>query len=274
MSNEPHTGTNPRESGQASSRRRFLSALGLGVLAGTARFASGHILAGPRDETTRSTDHKVRIDGRVSRFEITVPDAHYQRVTGAEHSFSATFAAAQHQSYLATATADLAKQTSDRASAIRAAQSLAAGITYATDEASTGKFEFIRYPAETLVDGCGDCEDKAILLAGLLSRPPLDCRTALLIVPYHCATLVARADLPRSMVAAEPLSVTVGGTEYVYVEGVETVQPGRTARDYGDRPQMAAYDGHWTVLNTVALLDWGREAADRHGPDLVDAAIR
>ena len=272
MSNQSHAGATPPRSGQTSTRRRFLVALGSGVLGGT--YASGKRLAESQDDAVRTSDIKVRIDAEMAHVEVAVPEAHYQRVVDAEHSFSTTFAAAQHQPYLTPVTADLAKRAPDRASAMRAAQSLAARVTYATDEASTGEFEFVRYPAETLVDGCGDCEDKAILLAGLLSRPPLDCRTALFIVPNHCATLVARADLPPNLLAAEPVSVTLGGTVYVYVEAVEAVQPGRTARDYGDRPHMAAYDGHWTVLNADALLDWGRETFDQHGTDLVDAAIR
>lgn len=41
-------------------------------------------------------------------------------------------------------------------------------IPYKTDEESTGIVEYWRYPLETLVDGCGDCECKTILAAVLL----------------------------------------------------------------------------------------------------------
>ncbi len=40
-------------------------------------------------------------------------------------------------------------------------------IPYKTDEESTGIAEYWRYPLETLVDGCGDCECKTILAAVL-----------------------------------------------------------------------------------------------------------
>jgi hypothetical protein len=187
----------------------------------------------------------------------------------AEHSISETFAAAKRQSYLTPVMAEIAQRTPDRASAIRAAQSLTARITYITDEASTGEFEYVRYPAETLVHECGDCEDKAILLAGLLSRPPLDCQTALLIVPHHCATLVAREDVPSELLAADAISVTLGGMKYVYLEAVGTVRAGQAARDYGSRPHVAAYDGRWTVLDTGVLLDWAEKAVGRRGLDIV-----
>ena len=42
------------------------------------------------------------------------------------------------------------------------------GIDYVTDRISKDKEEYARYPLETLVDGVGDCEDTAILLADIL----------------------------------------------------------------------------------------------------------
>ena len=273
MSNRPHAGTTDRRCRASTTRRQLLSAIGGGALGGACAYGFESTLSDTPDRKTLASDHEVRIGDRTANVQVAVPKAHYQRVVDADHSFAETFLAARRQPYLTTVTAELAERAPDRASAIRAAQSLAVRIAYATDEESTEQFEFIRYPAETLVHGCGDCEDKAILLAGLLSRPPLDCRTALLIVPGHCATLVAREDVSRELIAADPLLVTLGGTDYVYFEAVERIQPGRAALDYGDRPEVAAYDGHWTVLNVEVLLKWGWEALDRHGFDLVSAVI-
>lgn len=272
MSNQSHVETTHWARRRTNTRRQFLAALGAGSLAGAVWSAYQNASVEPRDEAMRTSDHEIRIDGRTTEVRIAVPEARYQRVSDADHSFSKGFAAAQHQSYLAPVVAGITERASGRASAIRAVQSLAARITYVPDEDATGAVEFVRYPAETLVDGCGDCEDKAILLAGLLSRPPLDCRTALLVVPGHCATLAARADLPRELLAPDPVAVTLGDTEYVYVEAVESVQPGRAARDYGDRPRVAAFDGHWTVLDADALLEWTGELYDRHGYQLARIA--
>ena len=47
-------------------------------------------------------------------------------------------------------------------------------IPYAFDSDSKGEDEYVRYPVETLVDGCGDCEDKVALLAALLHEMEVD----------------------------------------------------------------------------------------------------
>lgn len=43
-------------------------------------------------------------------------------------------------------------------------------LPYETDRESTGTGSYPRYPVETLADGRADCEDAAVLLAGLLER--------------------------------------------------------------------------------------------------------
>lgn len=43
-------------------------------------------------------------------------------------------------------------------------------IPYESDLQSTGHQEWPKYPIETLYENCGDCEDKAILLAGILKE--------------------------------------------------------------------------------------------------------
>ena len=45
---------------------------------------------------------------------------------------------------------------------------LVQSIPYQYDIDSTGEKEFPKYPIETLYEGCGDCEDMSILLAGAL----------------------------------------------------------------------------------------------------------
>ena len=48
------------------------------------------------------------------------------------------------------------------------AVSFVQSIPYKTDKESTGMDEYYKYPIETLVDGCGDCEDSAILTAAIV----------------------------------------------------------------------------------------------------------
>jgi hypothetical protein len=83
----------------------------------------------------------------------------------------------------------------------------------------------------------------------------------------HCATLVARSDLPPGLVAT-PLTVTLGGTEFVYVEAVERVSPGEWARDYGERPILAAYRDRWHLVDAGAVLDATVTALDRGTPGI------
>lgn len=58
-------------------------------------------------------------------------------------------------------------------------------LRYAFDADSKGKDEYVRYPIETLVDGCGDCEDKVALLVALLYEMDID--FVLLVLPEHMA---------------------------------------------------------------------------------------
>lgn len=61
-------------------------------------------------------------------------------------------------------------------------------IPYAFDADSKGVDEYVRYPVETLVDGCGDCEDKVALLVALLYEMDVD--FILLVMPNHMAVAV------------------------------------------------------------------------------------
>jgi hypothetical protein len=58
-------------------------------------------------------------------------------------------------------------------------------LPYAFDIDSKGTDEYVRYPVETLVDGCGDCEDKVALLTALLYEMDVD--FLLLVLPEHMA---------------------------------------------------------------------------------------
>lgn len=68
---------------------------------------------------------------------------------------------------------------------IELALSFVQSLPYAYDSITKGVDEYLRYPIETLVDGCGDCEDKVALLAALLYEMDVD--FILLIMPEHMA---------------------------------------------------------------------------------------
>lgn len=57
---------------------------------------------------------------------------------------------------------------------------------------SVTKGEYPKYPVETLVEECGDCEDSSILGAALLKV--MGYNTALIFAPSHCALGIAEAE--------------------------------------------------------------------------------
>jgi hypothetical protein len=63
-----------------------------------------------------------------------------------------------------------------------------------------------RFPAETLVDGTGDCDDKSVLLAGLLSREGYNVSLLLFIPEHHMAVGIGSSCLQYN------------DTGYAYVE--------------------------------------------------------
>ena len=254
----------------APTRRRLLGAVGAGALAGLGGCV-GRVLGQSPTDTDRTIREAVtvRIDGESSTVRYGIPAAAYRSARDRDAAVPAATTAARTAEFLDDLAARLLDRAGSRAAGVRAAQSLTAALPYVTDAASTGHREYIRHPAETLVDGEGDCDDKAVLLSALLSRPAFDCRTGLVMPRGHCATLVARDDLPAGLVASAPLSVTLDGTAFVYLEAVGRVWPGDWARDYGERPLLAAYRDRWHVLDGGAMLDAAAAALDRGTPGIV-----
>ena len=83
--------------------------------------------------------------------------------------------------------------------AILIALTFVQSLPYAFDSDSKGEDEYVRYPVETLVDGCGDCEDKVALLAALLHEMDVD--FVLLVLSDHMAVGVHcdEVNVPRYM---------------------------------------------------------------------------
>lgn len=74
---------------------------------------------------------------------------------------------------------------SDYELALEAINFVQKNIEYRTDMDTTGQLEYPRYPIETLMEGCGDCEDTSILLAAILKK--LDYSVILLAYEKHMA---------------------------------------------------------------------------------------
>lgn len=67
-------------------------------------------------------------------------------------------------------------------------------LPYIPDDVSKGYDDYTKRHIETVVEGGGDCEDSAIMLASLLSSEPFQYGTALLLLPGHAALGVKGSD--------------------------------------------------------------------------------
>jgi hypothetical protein len=85
-------------------------------------------------------------------------------------------------------------------------------LPYIPDDVSTGYDDYTKRHIETLVDGGGDCEDSAIMLASLLSSEPFGYGTALILPPGHAALGVKGSD------DLEGVYYEHEGTRYYYIE--------------------------------------------------------
>jgi hypothetical protein len=75
-------------------------------------------------------------------------------------------------------------------------------LTYETDPVDLSP----KFPVETFVEGAGDCDDKTLLLAGLLAREGYDVAIMLFEAEQHVALGIRSAELPYE------------GTSYAFVE--------------------------------------------------------
>ena len=109
----------------------------------------------------------------------------------------------------------------------------ARSLEYAVDPASKGIPEYHRTVEETLVDGRGDCKDLTYLLAGVLSHPPFEYRTAMVFLPEHMLLGVHAVDLPAPYAGAS----TLPDCEYVAIESTS----GEPIGEFRDDPVLAVY---------------------------------
>ena len=105
---------------------------------------------------------------------------------------------------------EFTKYITSEKDAVLLALTFVQSLPYAFDSESKGEDEYVRYPVETLVDGCGDCEDKVALLAALLHEMEVD--FVLLVLTDHIAVGVHcdEVDVPRYLLFE--------GKRYYYVE--------------------------------------------------------
>ena len=93
---------------------------------------------------------------------------------------------------------------------IMSALTFVQALPYSKDRASKGVEEYVRYPVETVADGRGDCEDKAVLLAALFDVLEVD--YVLFLLTDHAALGVQCNSIEADRYFA------IDGKKYYYLE--------------------------------------------------------
>ncbi len=180
-------------------------------------------------------------DGRQWQLDCRIDHTEYKREQRRSRSYVSAFEAARSSSIAARIANALAEATprDGTGSSVSPAERLEGIVAfvqnfeYAVDPETKGTPEYHRAIVETLVDGCGDCKDLTYLLAGILSQPSFEYRTAMVFVPEHMLLGVRRADLPDRVAFG-----TLGETDYVPIETTTREPIGTLSRG----PLLGIYD--------------------------------
>jgi transglutaminase-like putative cysteine protease len=106
------------------------------------------------------------------------------------------------------------------------------GIPYTADP-ENGGYDYPRFPIETIIDGKGDCEDKAALLAALLNQYGYD--AILLSPPGHMAVGIRCEECDKG-------TYELDGNKYIYVETTVAGWPiGQVPPQFETCAEMEAY---------------------------------
>ncbi|RLM63402.1 hypothetical protein DVK07_16250 [Halorubrum sp. Atlit-26R] len=196
--------------------------------------------------------------GRKWCLEFSIERSAYREAADKAHGYLSGFEAAKassHAERLTEALADVSV-TGERAwrslpESVRLERAIGfvRSFKYVTDAESTGAPEYIRTVEETLVDGCGDCEDLTYLLVGILSQPAFSYRTAMVILPGHMLAAVHRDDLPAAYADAP----TLPGGAYVAIECTTS----RPIGDFQDEPVLAVYGDGIEYIDQSSITDTG-----------------
>ncbi|MES3517842.1 MAG: hypothetical protein PPP58_09285 [Natronomonas sp.] len=154
--------------------------------------------------------------------------------------------------------------TVDDAARFRQVVGFVQSFEYEVDSVSTGLPEYHRTIEETLVEGVGDCKDLTYLLAGLLSQPPFEYRTAMVFMPEHMLVGVHRDDLAAAYAEFD----TVADTAYVPVETTARREIGYLQSG----PILAVYDGDFVYYDGEATArETGRRIKNPSESEFIDS---
>lgn len=198
------------------------------------------------------------LGGREWRLEFPIERSVYREAANEVHGYLSGFEASKASVYAerltealvgASTTGENVQQSLSESAQLKRAIGLVHSYEYATDMESTGAADYVRTVEETLVDGCGDCEDLTYLLVGMLSQPAFGYRTAMVFLPGHILAGVHKNDLPATYADVPTLP---GGT-YVAIECTTS----RPIGNFRDEPVLAVYRNGVEYIDQSAIVNTG-----------------
>ena len=175
------------------------------------------------------TEYTVSLEVRLSDvYRYTYDDPYGNvRIAISDPEYVATFHTSSDR-YILDVAGQLSAQapSMDRAGFARLVLSFAQCVDYVTDMDSAGRNEYWKYPLETLWDGGGDCEDKAILCGALMMACGYD--VAFVLFDDHAMTAVdVDVENPGHWVEQD-------GRRYVLCETTSDWDIGRTSPGHAE----------------------------------------
>jgi hypothetical protein len=146
--------------------------------------------------------------------------------------------------------------TSDHKSLLSDVISFVQYIPYLSDIKSTSYPEYFKNPVETIVEGGGDCEDKALLLACLLSNERFDFEPIMVFPVNHAAVAIPVGEVPEANSAYEIETIQYNGIEYAYIEATTPTFYGNyytRGEEFSKQNLISIYDGGWKKINLEAF---------------------
>jgi hypothetical protein len=113
-------------------------------------------------------------------------------------------------------------------------------LKYTSDKMTTGYDDYPRYPAETLADEGGDCEDTSVLLATMLQAMGLD--VVMIQFPHHIGVGLALADPSSFKPPYLHRLFSDGKKTYAYLESTgHGYRIGEIVKEYENMPAEIVY---------------------------------
>ncbi|MEL7401218.1 MAG: hypothetical protein AAFN68_11715, partial [Pseudomonadota bacterium] len=143
---------------------------------GMVLFCVAWILASAGSLSATLREFTWKSQGRDHQLNVNIPDAVYQHYKAKRRTYDYSRYVIEDPGYTtipAVADALMNKARSLKYSEWQTINLIAAFVQHLDYKRETG--EYPRYPAETLVEGGGDCEDTSVLLAALLNYLGYDC---------------------------------------------------------------------------------------------------